>query len=524
MYSQLSCGTPQNGIVQNFPSGDTGFSNNSTPICVNVQFHIVRTTAGTGGTAVATLDQVSNLLNNHLNPHNIFVNKIGFDYINNSTFYDMSDAQFNSLVAVNNNPNAINFYIINSCTNWIGRAGSITSRNLVMQNSYCTTGVSAHEFGHCLNLRHTFRGSPNEPIGCAELINGSNCLTCGDVICDTPADYYTVNSSGDRVPASGYSPDITNDMSYYSPSTLNHFSTLQGERMRDALNGSSVLQPIIDNLCKSIIGSSVLCSSPNQSYTLTNSVGSNAIWSVSSNLQIVSQNGQTVIIRPLSNSVNGSATITATFSNGQILTKTIWVGIPQFKEFYFYNSQSVTMCIAPIDYLTTSLPSHKVKAIFDGITNSEILVNSNWEWEIENNLIMINGTRDTRTICPMGTGFCSFRVRAKNACGWSDWYQISQFEITFPSTNYMRQSSNTYTIYPNPTKDIVNIDLRDQNNKPEKGVTILGELFDMMGQSNSKVEINNNKAIFSVRGLKKGIYVLKIYINNKVETHQIAVE
>lgn len=45
-----------------------------------------------------------------------------------------------------------------------------------------------------------------------------------------------------------------------------------------------------------------------------------------------------------------------------------------------------------------------------------------------------------------------------------------------------------------------------------------------MGQSNSKVEINNNKAIFSVRGLKKGIYVLKIYINDKVETHQIAVE
>ena len=182
------------------------------------------------------------------------------------------------------------------------------------------------------------------------------------------------------------------------------------------------------------------------------------------------------------------------------------------------------MCIAPIDYLTTSLPSHKVKAIFEGMTSSEILVNSNWEWDVENNLIMINGTRDTRTICPMETGFSSFRVRAKNACGWSDWYQIPQFEITLPPTNYMRQSTNTYTVYPNPTKDIVNIDLRDQNNKPEKGATISGELFDMMRQSKSKVEITNNKATFSVRGLNKGIYVLKIYINNQVESHQIAVE
>ncbi|EOG6908102.1 T9SS type A sorting domain-containing protein [Flavobacterium psychrophilum] len=36
--------------------------------------------------------------------------------------------------------------------------------------------------------------------------------------------------------------------------------------------------------------------------------------------------------------------------------------------------------------------------------------------------------------------------------------------------------------------------------------------------------MSNNKATFSVRGLNKGIYVLKIHINDKVESHQIAVE
>lgn len=255
-------------------------------------------------------------------------------------------------------------------------------------------------------------------------------------------------------------------------------------------------------------------------------------WTITEGANLVTLTGNGTPNISLTNANNGDGFVTIQITYGDnwakcgnvTLTKRIWIGVPQFNEFYFYNGQTATMCIAPIDYLTTSLPSHKVKAIFDGMTNSEIFVNSNWEWETENNLIVLNGTKDTRTICPMETGYSSFSVRAKNACGWSEWFQIPQFEITLPPTNFMRQSSNTYTIYPNPTKDIVNIDLRNQNNKPDNEAIISGELFDMIGQSKSKVEISNNKATFSVRGLNKGIYVLKIYINDQVESHQIAVE
>jgi len=81
-----------------------------------------------------------------------------------------------------------------------------------------------------------------------------------------------------------------------------------------------------------------------------------------------------------------------------------------------------------------------------------------------------------------------------------------------------------YTISPNPSNDIVNINLRDQNSQPAKGVTISGELFDMMGQSKTKVHVSDNKASFSVALLKKGIYVLKIYLVDQVESHQIVVE
>jgi Secretion system C-terminal sorting domain/Astacin (Peptidase family M12A) len=325
LYSQLSCGTPQNSTVQHFSNGsDNNFSVNSAPICINVQFHIVRTTAGTGGATTTTLDQVTNLLNNHFNPHNININKVGFDYINNSTFYDMTDAEFNSLVATNNNPNAINFYIINSCSSWIGRAGDITSRNFVMVNSYCNTGVSAHELGHCLNLWHTFQGTLSGTSGCAELINGSNCSSCGDYVCDTPADARTGISGG-------YTPDMTNDMSYYNAFTLDHFSNLQGSRMRDALNGSPILQSVMGSLCKSIIGSDNLCMSPNQTYTVSNSASSNVIWSVTPNIQIVFQNPTTLIIRAISNN-SAVGKITATV-NGLTISKSIHLGSPTITNY-----------------------------------------------------------------------------------------------------------------------------------------------------------------------------------------------
>ena len=331
-------------------------------------------------------------------------------------------------------------------------------------------------------------------------------------------------------PFSNFSTDFEKSNPNASNKTHISFNSRNGEWLAKELN----IAPITTNcsyMCAStqITGADLICTSA--TYTAP-SGGTFNNWTITqgSSLVTLTGNGTPNVTLTALPDASGAVTLSLTMGDngakcGNItISKTIWVGTPQFKEFYFYNGQSATVCIAPIDYLTTSLPSHKVKAIFEGMTSSEILVNSNWEWDIENNLIMINGTRDTRTICPMETGFSSFRVRAKNACGWSDWYQIPQFEITLPPNNYMRQSSTTYTVYPNPTKDIVNIDLRDQNNIPEKGTTISGELFDMMGQSKSKVEITNNKATFTVRGLNKGIYVLKIYINDKVESHQIAVE
>ena len=53
---------------------------------------------------------------------------------------------------------------------------------------------------------------------------------------------------------------------------------------------------------------------------------------------------------------------------------------------------------------------------------------------------------------------------------------------------------------------------------------ITGELFDIMGQSKRKVQIKNNTASLPVAGLAKGIYVLNITIDGKVEAHQVIVK
>ncbi|EMY3554183.1 T9SS type A sorting domain-containing protein [Flavobacterium psychrophilum] len=225
---------------------------------------------------------------------------------------------------------------------------------------------------------------------------------------------------------------------------------------------------------------------------------STVTWSVSPNLQIVSSTSYSVTVSQIS---NGQGTITATFQNGQTVAKTIWVGKPSFYlDYRYFEPQPVKSKFCAV----SDVPNYTLAQ--QGVTNvvyttSNNVPISNWGGPYcfrETNLFCVNAT-------------------ATNTCGTT----TITYECDFRKAN---ANTNFYTIYPNPSNDIVNIEIRDANNIPEKRATITGELFDMMRQLKAKVEINNNKATFSVSGLNKGIYVLKIYINDKVESHQIAVE
>lgn len=306
------------------------------------------------------------------------------------------------------------------------------------------------------------------------------------------------------------------------------FTRNNGDWLKNELADNPIISSCL-NFCGNaeITGPETLCSTA--TYSGPNG-GTFSNWTITHGVTLVTLTGNGTPNITLTALPNVFGQVTLTYSTGDngarcgnmTLTKTIWVGLPQFNEFTFGSGLSQNPCIAPIDCLTSGLPSTEVFASFTGLSTTEFNNNANWEWVRYNNFIFLNSSRNRATICPLAIGNSGFKVRVKNACGWSEWVDYPSFDITSCSDNGIF-SSNIYTVYPNPSQDIVTIDLRDQNNQPDNTKKITGELFNILGISKSKIQINNNKATFSVAGLTKGIYVLKIYINDQVESHQIAV-
>lgn len=87
---------------------------------------------------------------------------------------------------------------------------------------------------------------------------------------------------------------------------------------------------------------------------------------------------------------------------------------------------------------------------------------------------------------------------------------ISLYESSNLSTEQLI-TENNIVIYPNPTTDFLNIDTRENITK----ITI----SDITGKS--VFETNNNASTIDLRHLKKGMYLLKIKVNNIENTHKI---
>jgi hypothetical protein len=109
----------------------------------------------------------------------------------------------------------------------LGGIGNPTSSFILIRKDCVNTRVFAHEMGHFFGLKHTFEGNGSE------LVDGSNCVTEGDGICDTPADPYIegepleqyvdgscrfINQKQDS-DGNYYNPDLGNIMSYYECDT-----------------------------------------------------------------------------------------------------------------------------------------------------------------------------------------------------------------------------------------------------------------------------------------------------------------
>src|SRR5690606_13016115 len=95
-----------------------------------------------------------------------------------------------------------------------------------------------------------------------------------------------------------------------------------------------------------------------------------------------------------------------------------------------------------------------------------------------------------------------------------------QFEITAQPFIY-------YTVAPNPTTDILSVDLKNSSQQPTVSSNMSNnsagnaKLFDSLGNEKASFNLINNKATININHLSAGIYYLKILVGNKWESHTV---
>ncbi|OAZ03667.1 hypothetical protein FLB_19450 [Flavobacterium succinicans] len=281
-----------------------------------------------------------------------------------------------------------------------------------------------------------------------------------------------------------------------------------------------------------IIGASSLCSGAT-TFTLSNlENGQTVVWSLS-NTSIATLSNVSNTQATLNFISNGSQTLTAVITNscGQTRTvsKTFWMGKPLGLPSGLAGPSTVQSGAIASYSVNSALPRgatsfewwlpfpYDTVAVFD-------YFGQNWQ--------KIEGISSAGSSINVFTGYAGtsglIQVMGANECGCGGARTISVTHDSggggaiarMPNPN----DSNDYVVYPNPTSDWITIELKDEKSKTNKSTRLKGELFDFTGQVKAIVDVKETKAKVNVQGLQKGMYILKIYSIDKVETHQIAVE
>ncbi len=212
---------------------------------IPIKAHIIRTSQGSNGLDVDDLNQTINNLNSIFKDIYIQFSLSGnINYIDNDAFSNFNKSDESKLTRNNYTEGALNIYFADnlkneSKNNICGYANITKNANIIFMQNSCAINDSslAHEIGHILSLIHTH--GPNDNMT-TELVNGSNCDTDGDGICDTPADpklgsnnLDSCNYIGNATDVNGdlYRPDTFNVMSYSYKGCRTRFSKQQQARM-----------------------------------------------------------------------------------------------------------------------------------------------------------------------------------------------------------------------------------------------------------------------------------------------------
>lgn len=213
----------ENRLLENLEKANSGaVSSRGAVQYVPIHFHLVGDAQGEGKVKERQiLDQLCALnatyasmdIRFYLSPHP--TKNTLFNYtINATNVYSNQNAWFT--MQSNRHPNAIDIFIVDEAVSGNNNPGITlayysTPRDWIVSrrdriNGSGNNNVLQHEIGHFFSLMHTFLGwesnpfdsdDPGWPIASSiapggnttERVNGTNCSTAADRICDTPPDY-----------------------------------------------------------------------------------------------------------------------------------------------------------------------------------------------------------------------------------------------------------------------------------------------------------------------------------------------
>ncbi len=312
-----------------------------SPVVVPIVIHIVRRDDGTGGISLATVrSEIINFVNTRYASINVSFAECGaVNYINSTAYYTLSgDAEGDAMSAANNVANVLNIYFVNDpdgACGWARFTTDLPSDYIVIANSCAdNTSTLAHEIGHYFDLYHT-----HETAFGAECVNGSNCTTAGDLLCDTPADptltgnvtaapgcSYT-GSAVDGCSSSAYNPSTHNIMSYSQKECRDIFTAQQNAKIlftiangRNYLNYSCCVAPAIScpanitvsnttGQCGAVVNYPAVTATGSEPLTITYSKASGSFFAV----------GTTTVTATATNSCGtSSCTFTITVNDVQL--------------------------------------------------------------------------------------------------------------------------------------------------------------------------------------------------------------
>jgi len=243
-----------------------GVQKSDVDLYVPVTLHNMRNTDASGGSDVTEILPMFCQIAAAFEPYgiNLYLNSIEQ---HNSTGWTM-DGALQTTSFLTKEPNTVNMYLFTQLTGGAGLCGYYlgnattpgqtepmgTDVIAINTNSFCgdNVGVLIHEMGHYLGLPHTFFGMEGTGSNCGvhvsngERVDGSNCTTAADRICDTAPDNNA--NAGISCPNNmscmqydrdgvAFYPDVTNYMSYFLP-CLSRFT--EGQEL--------VMKNIIQNL------------------------------------------------------------------------------------------------------------------------------------------------------------------------------------------------------------------------------------------------------------------------------------